>query len=140
MLTLQRLVKLGHSEQHNDSVVKFLQSEAYVSSLSAQFLNDEVGISCLLDAGICILNLLKAIPQIQQPSNEEAPLKLTPDFGSFFFAFMENIKKKMSTAEVDDLSPDTLVRFFRSLQEKSYSKVDASFVNEYKKQLLRKIP
>jgi hypothetical protein len=137
LLTLQRLSNLFHTKKDNQ-IAEFLKSESYVSSLSTQFLNDEADISCLLEAAICIFNILEKLPDGK--IDEDAPLNLAPNFDKFFVTFMERIKKRMWDVDVEKLNPDTVVAFYRCLESKKYTEIDPNFVGEYKKVLQRKIP
>uniref|UniRef100_A0A914Y4H0 RAP domain-containing protein n=1 Tax=Panagrolaimus superbus TaxID=310955 RepID=A0A914Y4H0_9BILA len=139
LMILQRLLNLSYPTKE-DQIAEFLKSESYVSSLSAQFLNDEVDISCLMDAAICIFNILKKLPSGKKLMDEDVPLNIAPNFDMFFAAFMERIKQKMTTSDVEKLNPDSVIAFFRCLESKSYSEIDPTFVTEYKKVLKRKIP
>uniref|UniRef100_A0AC34GWL8 RAP domain-containing protein n=1 Tax=Panagrolaimus sp. ES5 TaxID=591445 RepID=A0AC34GWL8_9BILA len=139
LLILQRLSDFSFTKKANQ-IVEFLKSDGYVSSLSAQFLNDDVDISCLMEASICIFNILEKLPNGKNTIDEDAPLNLTPNFDSFFVTFMEHLKQRMSAADVEKLNPDTVVAFFRCLENKRYSEIDPTFVAEFKKLLQRKIP
>lgn len=94
----------------------------------------------MLDAAVCIFNILKELPENKVTINEDEPLSLTPNFNSFFIKFMEHLKQKLNSADIEKLNPDTVVAFYRCLENKDYAKIDESFVIQYKQILQRKIP